>query len=134
MGLHDAESVLLHRDARGQHSAGQRVRQPGSARPAARRRRTAAGRRRRRRPAAAAATAAAGQTTGQSTPTGAARLRGPTKCVARKFHAMVTGRQIARVRFYVDGKLVSTRTRPNGPGMSYRYRVDPAKYPAARTA
>ena len=31
---------------------------------------------------------------------------------------MVTGRQIARVRFYVDGKLVSTRTRPNGPGLS----------------
>ena len=48
--------------------------------------------------------------------------------MARKFHATVTGRQIARVRFYVDGKLVSTKTRANGPGNSYRYQVDPAKY------
>ena len=75
---------------------------------------------------------APGTSGSQATPTGAARLRGPTRCVARKFHAMVLGRQIARVRFYIDGKLVSTRTRANGPGGSFRLQVDPAKYGAGK--
>ena len=33
-----------------------------------------------------------------------ARLRGPRRCVKVPFTARVTGRQIARVTFYVDGK------------------------------
>ena len=32
------------------------------------------------------------------------------------------------MRFYVDGKLVSTVTRPNGPGLSYQRVIDPAKF------
>jgi hypothetical protein len=66
--------------------------------------------------------------TTRPTPTGAARLSGPTRCVAKTFNATVVGRQIARVRFYVDGKLASTRTTANGPGNSFRLAVDPATY------
>ncbi|MEA2220073.1 MAG: trimeric autotransporter adhesin [Solirubrobacteraceae bacterium] len=65
-------------------------------------------------------------------PTGAARLSGPTKCVAKRFNAMVLGRQIARVRFYVDGKLVATKTSPNGPGNSYRTSIDPSLFGAGK--
>ncbi len=60
--------------------------------------------------------------------TGRAVLHGPKQCVPRKFTAMVTGRRIARVRFYVDGKLVSTLTRPNGAGSTYRKLINPATY------
>jgi hypothetical protein len=59
---------------------------------------------------------------------GRAILHGPTKCVPRRFKAFVTGRRIARVRFYVDGKLVSEVTRPNGPGLSYQRVINPAKF------
>jgi hypothetical protein len=45
---------------------------------------------------------------------GVARLRGPTGCVSRASHVLtVRGSRIARVSFYVDGRYVGTRTRPN---------------------
>jgi len=54
---------------------------------------------------------------------GAARLRGPTGCVSSARHvARVTGSRIARVSFYVDGRYVGTRTRPNS-GRSYTVTV-----------
>ena len=63
---------------------------------------------------------------------GRARLRGPSGCVNRAFHARVRGRRIARVRFYVDGRLVKTirgrrasysvKVRPRGLGFG-RHRV-----------
>ncbi len=43
-----------------------------------------------------------------------ARLLRPTRCASRPFTATVIGRRIARVRFYVDGKLVATLRRANG--------------------
>jgi hypothetical protein len=48
--------------------------------------------------------------------------------VPRSFKARVNGRRIARVRFYVDGKLVSTLTRPNGASSTYQRVIDPAKF------
>ena len=39
---------------------------------------------------------------------GRASLRGPSGCVYRAFTARVRGRRIARVRFYLDGRLVKT--------------------------
>jgi hypothetical protein len=58
---------------------------------------------------------------------GRARLRGPSGCVYQAFTARVRGRRIARVRFYVDGKLVKTvsdqrrlykaKIRPRGLGI-----------------
>ena len=43
---------------------------------------------------------------------GSARLRGPAGCLAGGPHKLVvTGRRIARVKFYLDGKLVATKTK-----------------------
>jgi hypothetical protein len=39
---------------------------------------------------------------------GRAGMRGPSGCVYQAFTARVVGRRIARVRFYVDGRLVKT--------------------------
>ena len=45
---------------------------------------------------------------------GAAQLRGPTGCVSNATHVLtVRGKRIARVTFYVDGRYIGTRTRPN---------------------
>jgi hypothetical protein len=45
---------------------------------------------------------------------GAARLHGPTGCISRARHRVsVTGSRIAKVSFYLDGRYVGTRTRPN---------------------
>jgi hypothetical protein len=58
---------------------------------------------------------------------GRALLRGPSGCVYQAFTARVRGRRIARVRFYVDGRLVKTiddrrrvytaKIRPRGLGL-----------------
>ena len=63
---------------------------------------------------------------------GRAGLRGPSGCVYQAFTARVVGRRIARVRFYVDGRLVKTisdrrrvytaKIRPRGLGLG-RHRV-----------
>jgi hypothetical protein len=45
---------------------------------------------------------------------GVARLSGPTGCVSSASHVLaVRGQRIARVSFYVDGRYVGTRTKPN---------------------
>ena len=59
---------------------------------------------------------------------GRAVLHGPTKCVGTSFKARVTGRRIARVRFYVDGKLVSTLTRANGPNSTWQRLINPNQF------
>src|SRR6201989_3409007 len=48
---------------------------------------------------------------------GSAKLRGPSGCpTTAAVAATVTGRQIAKVTFYVDGKKVKTLTRANKSG------------------
>ncbi len=55
------------------------------------------------------------------------RLRGPTRCVNAPFSVRATGRGIARVTFYVDGKRRSTVKA--APGRSvFSLRVNPSKY------
>ena len=45
---------------------------------------------------------------------GVARLRGPTGCIAARTHVLtVTGSRILRVSFYLDGRYIGTRTKPN---------------------
>jgi hypothetical protein len=61
-------------------------------------------------------------------PTGSATLRGPKRCVPGKFRAMVIGKQIARVRFHLDGKPLGTVAKPNGPGKTFVWVIDPRKY------
>jgi hypothetical protein len=59
---------------------------------------------------------------------GRARLRGPSGCVAKPFRAVVTGRQMRRVVFYLNGKKVKTinvrkgRTPQSTQRVSYRLR------------
>lgn len=43
---------------------------------------------------------------------GSSRLQAPSGCVYRAFKARVLGTHIAKVRFYVDGKLKKTMTKP----------------------
>jgi uncharacterized repeat protein (TIGR01451 family) len=79
---------------------------------------------------------------------GRARLSGPSGCVYGPFTARVRGRHIARVRFYVDGRLVKTITdrrraysvtvSPRGLGLgphrvTARVRFVPASRTPART-
>ena len=58
-----------------------------------------------------------------------ARLVRPTRCASRPFTATVVGRRIARVRFYVDGRLVATLRRA-GTGGRWGTRINPASYRA----
>jgi hypothetical protein len=60
---------------------------------------------------------------------GQARLRGPSGCVKQAFRARVTGRSIASVAFYVDGKLVKRLT---GERESYSIKVNPRRYGLGR--
>jgi hypothetical protein len=54
---------------------------------------------------------------------GVARLRGPTGCISNATHVLtVRGKRIARVSFYVDGRYVGTRTKPNS-GSAYTVTV-----------
>ncbi len=55
---------------------------------------------------------------------GTARISGPSGCVARPFSVLVTGRKIRRVTFYLDGRRVSSLTRPNS-GTRFVLRVRP---------
>ena len=45
---------------------------------------------------------------------GSARLRGPSGCVYRPFNAVVSGRQIRRVTYFVDGRRVARRAARSG--------------------
>jgi hypothetical protein len=58
---------------------------------------------------------------------GVSRLRGPTGCIAARTHVLtVSGSRIARVSFYIDGRYVGTRTKPNR-GSAYTLTVRGAK-------
>jgi hypothetical protein len=73
------------------------------------------------------ATTGGGETPGggvlpEETLSGRAQLRGPSGCVKKAFRARVTGRSIASVSFFVDGKLVKRFT---GQRASYSIKVRP---------
>ena len=57
---------------------------------------------------------------------GTARLRGPSGCTRRPFAARVTGRQIARVTFWLDGKQVK-RIVAKGGQTAFALKVNPRK-------
>src|SRR3954466_4879147 len=57
---------------------------------------------------------------------GSARLLAPTGCVAKAFNARVSGQNVARVVFRLDGKKIKTLTKPNA-GARFQVRVNPAK-------
>jgi uncharacterized repeat protein (TIGR01451 family) len=57
---------------------------------------------------------------------GAARLLGPTGCVAKVFTARVRGTKIAKVTFVLDGKVVKRLTKPTSAG-TFGLRINPAK-------
>jgi hypothetical protein len=57
---------------------------------------------------------------------GRARLRGPSGCVYRTFRANVSGRQIRRVTFFVDGRRVAIRQARNGQ-RTFTARVTPGR-------
>jgi hypothetical protein len=44
---------------------------------------------------------------------GTARIAGKSGCVTRNFHVTVTGKQIRRVTFYLDGRKIKTLSKPN---------------------
>jgi glucose-6-phosphate isomerase len=50
---------------------------------------------------------------------GRSALFGPKRCVTRNFVASVTGRQIAKVQFYINNRLVATRTKRVNGRFSY---------------
>jgi Prealbumin-like fold domain len=60
----------------------------------------------------------------QSTPHGRARLKGPSGCIYRPFNATVSGRQIRRVTFFVDGRRVVIRKAKSGQ-RTFKARIRP---------
>jgi hypothetical protein len=58
---------------------------------------------------------------------GSAKLLGPTGCVSKAFNARVTGVNVAKVVFTLDGKKIKTLTKPN-VGTAFSVRVNPAKF------
>ena len=61
----------------------------------------------------------------ESIASGLARLRGPSGCVKTAFKARVSGRSIASVAFFVDGKLVKQFNKQRA---SYSVKVKPNRY------
>jgi len=61
----------------------------------------------------------------ESVVSGRAHLRGPSGCIDTAFRARVTGRSIASVTFYVDGKLLK---RISGERATYAIKVKPRGY------
>lgn len=57
---------------------------------------------------------------------GRARLRGASGCVSRPFRAVVSGRRIRRVTFFVDGRPVARRT-ARGNQRSFSARIRPGR-------
>jgi hypothetical protein len=56
---------------------------------------------------------------------GNAKLLAPTGCVAKAFNARVSGQNVAKVVFFLDGKKIKTLTTPNS-GARFQVRVNPA--------
>ena len=54
-----------------------------------------------------------GQVVCKNVPSGTAKVLGPSGCVTRNFYVQVSGRQIRRVVFYLNGKKVKTLTKAN---------------------
>jgi uncharacterized repeat protein (TIGR01451 family) len=65
----------------------------------------------------------------ESVLSGRARLRGPSGCVHKAFRARVTGRSIASVAFFVDGKLLK---RISDRRSTYAVKVKPRRYGLGR--
>ena len=65
---------------------------------------------------------------GELCPRGTAAIRGRTGCQSALFSVVVSGRQIARVVFSLDGKRLRTLTTPNS-GSRYALRVNPRTLP-----
>jgi len=59
-------------------------------------------------------------------PRGTARISGKTGCVTQNFNVTVTGREIHRVTFTLDGKRIKTLRKPN-VGRTYRIAVRPGR-------
>jgi hypothetical protein len=76
-----------------------------------------------------AATPPAGGVLPATVVSGRARVSGPSGCVRQAFRARVTGRSIASVTFYVDGKMVK---RFRGARGSYSIKVNPRRYGVGR--
>ncbi len=57
---------------------------------------------------------------------GTAAIKGKTGCVGTPFKVVVSGRQIQRVVFTLDGKVIKTLVRPNS-GTRYALPVSPAR-------
>jgi len=70
-------------------------------------------------------TPAAGAVLPETVASGIARLRGPSGCVKQAFRAKVSGRSIAAVAFYVDGKMVKNITSERS---MYRMKVRLSRY------
>ena len=62
----------------------------------------------------------------QSTPRGRARLSGPSGCVYKPFNAVVRGRQIRRVTFFVDGRRIVIRKAKSGQ-RTFKARIRPSR-------
>jgi hypothetical protein len=60
-----------------------------------------------------------------ATPHGRARLTGPSGCVYRPFNATVSGRQIRRVTFFVDGRRIVIRKAKKGQ-KTFKARIRPS--------
>jgi hypothetical protein len=67
----------------------------------------------------------AGEVLPESVVSGRARLRGPSGCVDTAFRARVSGRSIASVAFYVDGRLLK---RISDRRATYSVKVTPRRY------
>ena len=62
----------------------------------------------------------------QATPRGRARLSGPSGCVYKPFNAVVRGRQIRRVTFFVDGRRIVIRKAKRGQ-RTFKARIRPSR-------
>jgi hypothetical protein len=58
---------------------------------------------------------------------GAARIKGPSGCVSKRFNATVRGRQIARVTFFVDGRKVKRVNAKSGQRV-FKLGISPTKF------
>jgi hypothetical protein len=65
---------------------------------------------------------------------GSARMQAPSGCRSRTFTVRVSGREIRRITFTLNGRrLKVVRVRGTSTGRVYTLRVNPAKLPAGRT-
>jgi hypothetical protein len=80
-------------------------------------------------PAKTASPPPAGAVLPETIASGTARLRGASGCAKQAFSARVSGRSIAAVAFYVDGRLMKNITSMRS---AYRMTVRPGRYSTGR--